>query len=134
MVEQLLPPLGLEELRQERGRPNDSHPNSSLPRGAVYGHGRIEGNHGRDGVLYAPVRPMRASCSTRQCLQPREWLNDEIINVYMQLLDARDKEVRGGCGLGGLALARSLRSVGPPWARFDRPRGTAAIVDWMGVS
>ncbi|CAN0243582.1 unnamed protein product, partial [Laminaria digitata] len=28
-----------------------------------------------------------------QCLKPFTWLNDEVVNMYMQLLGVRDKEV-----------------------------------------
>jgi len=37
------------------------------------------------------LRHAMAACA--QCLRPETWLNDEVVNMYMQLLAARDKEV-----------------------------------------
>lgn len=43
-------------------------------------------------------RVSRVSCGAAgwQCLRPLTWLNDEVVNMYMELLAVRDKEVSYG--------------------------------------
>lgn len=36
---------------------------------------------------------LRCGAVRRQCLRPLTWLNDEVVNMYMNLLGARDAEV-----------------------------------------